>query len=127
LTVLGDPIHLQQVLINLMINGMDAMSPSPTNSHLEIRLQRVGDRGLLAVQDSGVGLPAELIPRLFERFFSTKPNGMGMGLAISRSLIEEHGGSIWVESQLGTGTTFFVSLPLVPLADRSLPALGSNA
>jgi signal transduction histidine kinase len=64
---------------------------------------------------------------LFERFFSTKPNGMGMGLAISRSLIEEHGGSIWVESQLGTGTTFFVSLPLVPLADRSLPALGSNA
>ena len=127
LTVLGDPIHLQQVLINLMINGMDAMSPSPTNSHLEIRLQREGDRGLLAVQDAGVGLPAELIPRLFERFFSTKPNGMGMGLAISRSLIEEHGGSIWVESQLGTGTTFFVSLPLVPLADRSLPALGSNA
>ncbi len=127
LTVLGDPIHLQQVLINLMINGMDAMSPPPTNSHLEIRLQREGDRGLLAVQDAGVGLPAELIPRLFERFFSTKPNGMGMGLAISRSLIEEHGGSIWVESQVGRGTTFFVSLPLVPPAHRSLPALGSNA
>jgi two-component system, LuxR family, sensor kinase FixL len=127
LTVLGDPIHLQQVLINLMINGMDAMSSPPTNSQLEIRLQREGDRGLLAVQDSGVGLPAELIPRLFERFFSTKPNGMGMGLAISRSLIEEHGGSIWVESQVGRGTTFFVSLPLVPSADSSLPALGSNA
>lgn len=127
LTVLGDPIHLQQVLINLMINAMDAMSPPPPNSHLEIRLQRQGDRGLLAVQDSGVGLPAELIPRLFDRFFSTKPNGMGMGLAISRSLIEEHGGSIWVESQVGRGTTFFVSLPLVPAADRSLPALGSNA
>ena len=126
LTVLGDPIHLQQVLINLLVNGMDAMSGKPAKSHLEIRLQREDDCGLLAVRDFGVGLSPELLPRLFERFFSTKPSGMGMGLAISRSLIEEHGGSIWAESQLGRGTTFFVSLPLVDLADHPLPALGSS-
>lgn len=113
LTVEGDPVHLQQVLINLLVNGMEAMSTTTAQQRLEIRLYRQGDQGVLSVSDSGVGLSAELVERLFERFFSTKKNGMGMGLAISRSLIEEHGGRIWVESQLGQGTTFFVSLPLI--------------
>lgn len=113
LTVLGDPIHLQQVLINLLVNGMDAMSGSGNAARLDVQLKREGNHGILTVRDSGTGLSPELMSRLFERFFSTKPNGMGMGLAISRSLVEEHSGSIWAESQLGSGTTFFVKLPLM--------------
>lgn len=123
LIVMGDPIHLQQVLINLLVNALDAMGGQSQEARLEIQLKREGDRGLLTVRDFGVGMSPEQKTRLFERFFSTKPNGMGMGLAISRSLVEEHGGSISVESQLGSGATFFVRLPLLSEGEQAQRSL----
>jgi signal transduction histidine kinase len=103
---------LQQVLLNLMINGMEAMADSAGLNRLRLTTCRHGQFIQVGVSDSGPGIEREHLPRLFERFYSTKHEGMGMGLAISRSLMEEHGGSIWVDSQPGEGATFWISLPL---------------
>jgi two-component system, LuxR family, sensor kinase FixL len=108
----GDRVHLQQVLLNLMINGMEAMADSAGLNRLRLTTCRHGQFIQVGVSDSGPGIEREHLPRLFERFYSTKHEGMGMGLAISRSLMEEHGGSIWVDSQPGEGATFWISLPL---------------
>src|SRR5437660_6898246 len=114
--VLGDRVQLLQVLLNLVVNGMDAMS---TVDEPERRLDILGrpdtrDGGpaaRISVQDRGVGLDAGRMDRLFEAFYTTKPHGMGMGLAICRSIIDAHGGRLWAESNQGPGATFSFSLP----------------
>jgi len=110
--VLGDRVQLQQVILNLMMNGIEAMSGVTDRSRdLLIRSrQHESDKVVVAVQDSGVGLQSESLDRLFKAFFTTKPKGMGMGLAISRSIIEAHGGKLWAVSNDGPGATFQFTL-----------------
>jgi PAS domain S-box-containing protein len=118
-SVSGDRVQLQQVLLNLVINGMDAMSQvEETKRVLTICGRREIHDGMfearLGVSDSGVGFKPEEMDRLFEAFYTTKPQGMGMGLAISRSIIEAHGGRLWAEPNVGPGATFLLSLPAAP-------------
>ena len=106
--VLGDRVQLQQVVLNLLLNGLDAMTAVVGRPReLVISTQReANDRVGVAVQDSGSGIDPQLAPRIFEAFYSTKRGGMGMGLSISRSIIEQHGGKLWVVPHDGPGTTF---------------------
>jgi signal transduction histidine kinase len=112
--VLGDRVQLQQVILNLIMNAIDAMTSNADRTReLVIRSQQHGsDQILVAVQDSGVGFDPKDADRLFDAFFTTKPNGMGMGLSICRSIIEAHGGRLWASRNAGTGATFQFSLPL---------------
>jgi PAS domain S-box-containing protein len=110
--VLLDRIQMQQVIINLVVNGMEAMdSVADRQRGLKILSQRDADQVLVAVQDSGVGIDPEQVERLFNAFFTTKPNGMGMGLSICRSIIEAHGGKLWASHNVGAGATFQFTLP----------------
>jgi PAS domain S-box-containing protein len=115
--VLGDRVQLQQVLLNLVVNGMDAMNTVEESKRvLLIRGHRETRDGrletLVSVRDAGTGFKPEEMDRLFEAFYTTKPQGMGMGLAISRSIIEAHGGRLWAEPNQGSGATFLFSLPV---------------
>ena len=110
--VQGDRVQLQQVILNLILNGSEAMTS--TNGSKELRLtSRQSDDGgvLVAVQDSGVGVKPEDLSRLFDPFFTTKEMGMGLGLSISKSIIEAHRGRIWAESNQGPGLTVQFSVP----------------
>ena len=110
--VLGDRVQLQQVILNLVMNGIEAMSAVTDRSRdLLIRsCQYESDKALVAVQDAGTGLETESRDHLFTAFFTTKPKGMGMGLAISRSIIEAHGGKLWASPNDGPGATFQFTL-----------------
>jgi signal transduction histidine kinase len=109
-TVSADRVQLQQVLMNLMLNGMEAMKGN--GGELIICSQPVeGEQLFISVSDTGVGLPPEHVDRIFDAFFTTKPDGTGMGLAISRSIIESHGGRLWVTANSGRGATFCFTLP----------------
>jgi two-component system, LuxR family, sensor kinase FixL len=114
-SVLGDRVQLQQVLLNLVRNGIEAMDKVGGERKISIRARRHEDKGTLAVlvsvQDSGTGLKSTEMNRLFESFYTTKAEGMGMGLAISRSIIEAHGGRLWFLPTGGPGATFEFSLP----------------
>jgi len=104
---------LQQVLLNLILNGMDAMNdiPKPKRS-LVVRVTETKNNNLsVAVSDCGTGIAPNDAVNVFEPFFTTKSTGMGMGLAISRTIIEAHGGDIWMESSAMDGTTFTFILP----------------
>jgi C4-dicarboxylate-specific signal transduction histidine kinase len=111
--VSGDRIQLQQVLMNLIANAIDAMANVTGRERtLEIRSQRVQAQSIsVSVQDLGIGISEEFISRLFEPFFTTRAQGIGMGLAISHSIIEAHGGRLWAESKLNEGTIFRFTLP----------------
>jgi PAS domain S-box-containing protein len=99
-----DPVQIQQVLLNLAINGMDAMMQVARPRELIIRSQRYGDDEILVtVEDHGAGIESEVATRMFEPFFSTKPHGTGMGLAICRSIIEAHDGKLWAENSTRGG------------------------
>jgi len=110
--VLGDRVLLQQVMMNLLMNGIQAMSPVTGRRHeLRIRSHEQGsDQILVAVEDSGIGIEPENVDRLFSAFFTTKPNGMGIGLSICRSIIEQHDGRIWAARNSGAGSTFQFTL-----------------
>jgi signal transduction histidine kinase len=106
--VLGDAVQLQQVVLNLLLNGLDAMTAVVDRPReLLISTQREAtDRVRVAVQDSGSGIDPQLADRVFEAFYTTKRRGIGMGLSISRSIVEQHGGRLWVVPNDGPGTTF---------------------
>jgi PAS domain S-box-containing protein len=115
--ILGDRIQLQQVLLNLLVNGIEAMNRVPEDRrHLVIEAQSHVSEDkpfvLLTVTDSGIGLKAEDLPKLFQTFYTTKAAGLGIGLAISRSIVEAHGGRLWATSNAELGATFQLMLPV---------------
>jgi signal transduction histidine kinase/PAS domain-containing protein len=110
--VMADRIQLQQVFMNLMVNGIDAMKDVSATRELTIRAQQVKDGQLLiSVSDTGIGLQPQQAEQVFSAFFTTKAHGTGMGLPISRSIIETHGGRLWVTSDSGRGASFHFTLP----------------
>jgi len=108
----GDPVLLEQVFVNLVMNAMDAMADIPPDLRfLAISISSDVTRGVeVAVRDSGMGLPADLIGSLFTPYVTTKPHGLGIGLAIARTIVEAHGGIIGVRNNLEGGATFTVTL-----------------
>jgi len=110
----GDRVQLQQVLINLLINALDALSGNQrSSSHVTVCARNAGDSVEVDISDNGSGITEDKLPHVFEPFFSSKANGLGMGLAISKSIIEAHGGRMWAANNQAGGVTFTVSLPLV--------------
>jgi len=107
--VKGDQVQLQQVVMNLMLNGIEAMRGAP--GELSITSRAAEGQVLISVSDTGIGLPPDNANKVFDAFFTTKPQGTGMGLAISRSIIESHGGRLWAEANSGPGATFRFTLP----------------
>jgi signal transduction histidine kinase len=113
--VRGDRIQLQQVIVNVAVNGMEAMtSVQDRERMLIVRTQRdQSDRILVTVADAGIGIESENLNRVFGAFHTTKPGGLGMGLAICRSIIEAHGGRLWAEANVPRGAIFRFTLPAV--------------
>jgi signal transduction histidine kinase len=108
--ITADRVQLQQVLMNLMLNGIEAMKE--TGGVLTVKTGRAEcGQVLISVSDTGVGLPAGRAEEVFNAFFTTKPQGSGMGLAISKSIVESHGGRLWGTSNEGPGATFHFILP----------------
>jgi PAS domain S-box-containing protein len=116
-TVMGDRVQLQQVFLNLMLNGIDAMKEASGGSELAIKSEVDDGQVLISVSDSGVGLSPEQADQIFRPFFTTKDNGTGMGLPISRSIIESHGGRLWAAGAPGRGATFQFTLPATVAAE----------
>ncbi len=111
--VTGDRVQLQQVVLNLVMNGIEAMSAvmdRPRTLRVISQLQQSGDV-LIAVTDVGTGFDPANMDRIFDAFFTTKSEGMGMGLAICRSIIEAHGGRLWASPQLPHGSVFQFTVP----------------
>jgi signal transduction histidine kinase len=102
-------VQLQQVLMNLMLNGIEAMRG--VGGELKVRTQREAGQVRVTVSDTGVGLPADKLEEIFTPFYTTKAEGTGMGLAISRSIIEAHGGKLWAAHNDGRGASFHFTLP----------------
>jgi signal transduction histidine kinase len=109
----GDRIQLQQIVLNLIMNAVEAMSEVSSESRdlLISNEENTSNGVLVTVRDSGPGLNPKSFERLFEPFYTTKPNGMGMGLSICRSIIEAHGGKLWAAANVPKGATFHFSLP----------------
>jgi len=110
----GDPIQIQQVLVNLVSNAFDAMRETPLDRRkVEVSTAANGDNEVhVSVRDHGTGIRTEVHERLFDRFFTTKEQGLGMGLAIVRSIVESHGGDIQAENVPGGGARFSFTLPV---------------
>jgi C4-dicarboxylate-specific signal transduction histidine kinase len=110
--VMGDRVQLQQVFMNLMLNSIDAMKDMNAGGELTIRSRRAENGQLLiSVSDTGMGLPAQQADQIFNAFFTTKVQGTGMGLSISRTIVESHGGRLWGVDNSSRGASFYVSLP----------------
>src|SRR5580704_3369444 len=109
--VMADRVQLQQVLMNLMLNGIDAMKETAGRVELTIKSEARDGQLLISVSDTGVGLAPEQPEQIFKAFFTTKDNGTGMGLPISRSIVESHGGRLWAAGASGRGATFQFTLP----------------
>ena len=110
--IIGDRVQLQQVMMNLMLNAIDAMKNVEGTRELVIKSQRTEDAQLmLAVSDTGVGLPPQQANQIFNAFFTTKSHGTGMGLRISRSIVESHGGRLWASENSPRGASFYLTLP----------------
>jgi PAS domain S-box-containing protein len=126
--VLGDRVQLQQVILNLMANAADAMDRVAREAReLVVRSSADESGGVaVAVTDAGVGLDPGNVERVFDAFFTTKPGGLGMGLAICKSIVEAHGGRIGARPNAGRGTTFQFTLPGIPLAGSSPPRSGER-
>jgi PAS domain S-box-containing protein len=108
--IMADPVQLQQVFMNLMLNAIEAMKDS--GGELMVKSELQDGHLQFSVSDTGVGLPKEKIEEIFSAFFTTKPQGSGMGLAISRSIVESHGGQLWACANSGGGATFHFTLPI---------------
>ncbi|HTR22396.1 MAG TPA: two-component regulator propeller domain-containing protein [Terriglobales bacterium] len=121
--ITADRVQLQQVLMNLMLNAIEAMKEVGGVLTVKSELYQNG-QVLILVSDTGVGLPAEKADQIFNAFFTTKPQGSGMGLAISRSIVESHGGRLWATPNSGRGATFHFTLPTVA-EELKVPATGT--
>jgi two-component system sensor kinase FixL len=111
--VLGDKVQLQQVALNLVVNAADAMSQNPPEHRRIILGTRVNkDRIRVTIRDFGPGIDQGSLDRIFQPFFTTKGTGLGMGLAVSQTIVEAHGGHIWAENHPDGGATFFIELPI---------------
>jgi PAS domain S-box-containing protein len=121
--VIADRIQLQQVFMNLMLNGIEAMKDIATGGELTVSSQR-GETAqvLISVADAGLGLPPEIAANIFDAFYTTKPQGTGMGLPISRSIIESHGGRLWANPNFGRGAVFQFTLPNEVTAPQAVVA-----
>ncbi|MEQ8985427.1 MAG: ATP-binding protein, partial [Deltaproteobacteria bacterium] len=109
--IMLDPKGLRQVLINLIKNAADALEGS--GGKIEVGVAERGDRALLVVRDNGRGMPPDVQAKVFEPFFTTKgERGLGLGLDISKKIVEAHGGTMTLTSEVGAGTTFRIELPL---------------
>jgi signal transduction histidine kinase len=120
--ILADRVQLQQVFMNLMLNGIQAMEDS--GGELTVRSLCQDSQVLFSVNDTGVGLPKEKMEQIFSAFFTTKPQGSGMGLAICRSIIESHGGRMWATANDGHGATYHFTLPTA-VEEVKVPATGA--
>jgi len=109
--ILADRVQLQQVFMNLMLNAIEAMKDPGGELTIRSGLNTEGQL-LISISDTGVGLPAENTERIFDAFHTTKPQGTGMGLAITRSIVESYGGRIWATANQGAGATFHFTLPI---------------
>ncbi|MBN1489003.1 MAG: PAS domain S-box protein [Phycisphaerae bacterium] len=119
--VRGDPIQLQQVLLNLVRNGLEAMreaSEAAGELIVHVRRRDESNEVVIGVSDTGAGLPGENTETIFEPFFTTKAAGLGLGLSISRSIVEAHGGRLWAESNEGPGATFLFTVPAIRKGDE---------
>jgi signal transduction histidine kinase len=115
--VMADRVQLQQVFMNLMLNGIDAMKETSGGSELTITSQADDGQVLISVSDTGAGLSPQQADQIFRAFFTTKDNGTGMGLPISRSIIESHGGHLWAAAASELGATFQFTLPATVAVD----------
>jgi len=114
-TAAGDPVHLQQVMLNLIINAMDALNEVAADQRrIEIRTRRHGAKSVeVCIVDTGPGIPDGRTARVFESFYTTKHDGMGLGLSIARAIVQTHGGTIWAENNdAGRGASFKFTIPL---------------
>ena len=125
--VIGDRVQLQQVILNLLRNACDAMSSIDDRARqLVIRTEQGdGDCASVAVQDAGIGIDPGDVDRLFDAFYTTKSSGMGMGLSVSRSIIESHHGRLWATANDGPGTTFTFSIPRASEGAPGASSLGA--
>jgi C4-dicarboxylate-specific signal transduction histidine kinase len=110
--VVGDRIEIQQVLVNVVLNALDAVADQPEERRtVVVSVGRGSERAEVTVRDRGHGMAPEDLPRLFDAFFTTKRDGMGLGLSIARTLVEAHGGRVWAENGSADGAVFHVELP----------------
>jgi signal transduction histidine kinase len=117
LPILGDRIQLQQVVVNLVVNGIHAIEEASSHNRIiSIRTSRVEEFAELSISDRGSGIPEDKLSQIFKPFFTTKAEGMGMGLSIARTIVEGHKGQIWAENQRGSGALFRIRLPLKRLS-----------
>jgi signal transduction histidine kinase len=110
---MADSVQVQQVMMNLIMNSIDAMKDVDEERELVICSQwRENGLLMISVSDTGVGLPPQETDKIFDAFFTTKPHGIGMGLRISRSIVESHGGRLWAADNSPRGASFYFSLPI---------------
>ncbi|MGZ0086976.1 sensor histidine kinase [Caldibacillus thermoamylovorans] len=111
--VVANAKQLKQVLLNMIRNSMEAIAEAGrTDGHIRLSLQATERYAQITIRDNGTGIPPDRLERLFQPFFTTKQKGTGLGLSVCKKIIEEHGGDIYVQSELGQGTTFILLLPL---------------
>ena len=119
--VIAEQTQLQQVILNLIMNAVDAMSSVADRDRVLVVRSEMGnpDHVLITVEDSGTGIEPSHMNRIFEPFFTTKAHGMGMGLSICRSIIESHGGQLWISARSPYGSIFSAKLPTIASGDAS--------
>jgi signal transduction histidine kinase len=115
----ADRVQLQQVFMNLILNAIEAMKDS--GGELTVKSQLQGGQLRFSVSDTGVGLPTDKMDQIFSAFYTTKPQGSGMGLAISHTIVESHGGRLWATANDGRGATFHFTLPTQTTETSSQP------
>jgi signal transduction histidine kinase len=127
LEVSGDRVQLQQVVLNLLLNACDALKGVENRSRaIFVKINRDDANAKLSLRDTGIGIANEGLSRLFHHFYTTKSDGMGIGLSVSRSIIERHQGSLWAANNDGPGATFTFSIPIIA-ADETTASPRSNS